>query len=62
MKKLVFNARFREKKLQALLKNKYLAFLSLLITIAGCAANTLIQEPSPPVVGEPVIVLNLQCE
>ena len=62
MKKLVFNLRFREKKWPLLLQYKYLAFMVLLVTIAGCAANTLIQEPSPPVVGEPVIASNLENE
>ena len=60
MKKPVFNARFRNKKFPALLKYKPLVLMTLIVTIAGCSANTLIQEPSPPVVGEPVIVGNLE--
>jgi hypothetical protein len=36
--------------------------MTLIITIAGCAANTLIQEASPPVVGESVIAGNLENE
>jgi hypothetical protein len=60
MKKPVCNTRFRDRKLPALLKYKQLAFMALIITITGCTANTLIQEPSPPVVGEPVIAGNLE--
>jgi hypothetical protein len=60
MKKHVFNARFRDRKLPALLKYKQLAFMALIVSITGCAANMLIQEPSPAVVGETIIVGNLE--
>ena len=60
MKKPVFNSRFRDKKWPALLKYTQLVLVALIVTIAGCTADMLLQEPSPPVVGEPVMVGNLE--
>ena len=37
------------------LKLKPLVFMAVIITVAGCAADLLTKDPSPPVVGEPAI-------
>ena len=55
MKKPAYNVRFRHKKSPALFKCKMLAFMVLIIAVAGCAADALTKAPSLPVVGEPVI-------
>jgi hypothetical protein len=60
MKKPVFNTRFRNNKWPALLKYKQLVLMTLIVTIVGCTANMLLQEPSPPLIGEAVILGNLE--
>jgi hypothetical protein len=42
------------------LKLKPLVFMAVIITAAGCAADLLTKDPSPPVVGEPVIAGKLE--
>jgi hypothetical protein len=37
-----------------------LLFMAVIITVAGCGAALMTKDPSPPVVGEPVIAGNLQ--
>ena len=55
MKKHVFKVRFRDKKSPVVLKFKQLTFIALIVTMAGCTADMLMQNPSPPVVGEAVV-------
>ena len=60
MKKSVFNLRFQDEKSPALLKYQLLALMALIVTVAGCSTALMTKDPSPPVVGEPVIVGNLE--
>jgi hypothetical protein len=56
MKKSVFDARFRGEKLPYHL----LKLIALIITVAGCGTALMTKDPSPLVVGEPVIAGNLE--
>jgi hypothetical protein len=60
MKKPVFNVGFRGIKPPALFTYKMLAFMALIIAVAGCDADRLKTAPSLPVVGEPVIAGHLE--
>ena len=56
----VLNHIFQGKKRTARFKGQPLTWMVLIITIAGCTAALMTKEPTPPVVGEPVVAGNLE--
>ena len=60
MKKAVFNTQIPGEEFPARLKYRLLIFAALIITITGCGTALMTTDPSPPVVGEPVIAGKLE--